>query len=236
MLSILLFSIPILSHIIFKKLEKKEDSEFITNFQFFLNKNIGNKCRVSSCIYCKSNNPVTKCPCKGFTPLKSKVTQISYNAKKLRKCDEEGYCAAGILLYFVEPQIESGDNNIKILMIEESRENKIAFNLPGGKRELSAENGILKIESSIETAVFEFIEEVSQCQTTPESELDNLFENYKISTVYWNCQAKYALYPIQIFPNKNNIQTNFINLKDINNINIHPFAKQMLEEVILPLN
>lgn len=214
MLSILLFSVPILSHYIFKNIE---------NTQTFSNKIIGEKNRVIRCIFCKKYCPVTKCNCGAFTALKNNITKVSYNAKILKTCDENGYCAAGILVYFVEP-----DDNIKILMLEEIRENKIAFNLPGGKREICEENGKFKIEDSIETAIFEFIEELPQ--------FEYLLKNYKISTVYWNCQAKYVLYPIRIFTDIKNIQKNFINLKDIDIENIHPFSKRMLEEVILPLN
>ena len=158
----------------------------VNNYEKLM-KNISRK---SGCIFCGSEISVTKCNCKSFSKIYIFLSKIPYTKLELFKCDSEGYRAAGIMLYNIIYE-EGVVKNIEFLMIKEKRKTSNKYNFPGGKREMVIDD-IERIESSHETAYFEFVEELVNYP-----ELIEMVNNSVIKYVHWSPTSKCAIYLIK---------------------------------------
>lgn len=87
----------------------------------------------SICAFCKHNVPLRKCRCGAFLKKKKKVAP-SYIASSLDSTEEDGFCAGGIVPYFVDK------NGCKhFLLLNETRSGVSALNFAAGGRESKTE-------------------------------------------------------------------------------------------------
>lgn len=138
------------------------------------------------CYKCPTKHRYKECPI--FSRFKKKCTTESYTSNGLKEEDKRGFCAAGIML-------KSKDY---FLFIKEKRKDSIKLNFPGGKRESFMENGSLRMESYLETASTEFVEEMSELVEDGENnQIIQKINEYILSNEYlktfWSGPSKYAL-------------------------------------------
>jgi hypothetical protein len=168
--------------------------------------------RFFDCCFCNQNHSMRKCY--NFQHIKDGITKSNYFDKtKLKPSDEAGFCAAGIIPYYVD-----SDNNKWVLMLIENRSteyNKTGDHIPGlnfvaGGRECiknTSTNNIVP-ETSYQTALGEFEEELSEILT------ENSFKLIKQEIVgssptfvYWSGVIKMALYGVEI---KTDLRTSLV--------------------------
>jgi hypothetical protein len=149
-----------------------------------------------SCSICKlKSHSVTKCS--GYLKCKKNLTTHSYvlaNSLNLKPNDEEGFCASGII-----PFVKNSDGLVHILMLKENRKGINGLNFIAGKRECVRKNGIIIPETSFETALHEFEEELGDILES--NCLANIIDEIKKSqpiTCFWSSSSKMALYSIEI--------------------------------------
>uniref|UniRef100_A0A6C0AEM1 Nudix hydrolase domain-containing protein n=1 Tax=viral metagenome TaxID=1070528 RepID=A0A6C0AEM1_9ZZZZ len=161
-----------------------------------------------------------------FIELRKKTSKKNYfveNFDNSRNEDFQGFCAAGVCI-----KTKSG----KFMMIEEKRDNKKSLNFLGGKRDyLEEEPGM--------TAIREFFEEIEYDRY--DKIFDDIFENMK--GVYWFAGSKYFLFVYEITEDDCDYLTKLlssnekIKFQEINkdtelNLILHPFAKDMMSEIL----
>lgn len=152
--------------------------------------------RVFECGLCNSkSHSITKCF--KYRELKKNLTNSNYinlNANKLNSNEENGFCASGIIPYV---KIE---NKVYLLVLVEKRQNKIGLNFIGGKRECIKENGIIRGETSWETAKNELSEELGEILRNETAQLiiEQITKCSVPNFVFWSGQSKMSLYGIKL--------------------------------------
>jgi hypothetical protein len=94
--------------------------------------------------------------CDKFKVLKDATNRQVYVDNSLDGKDEIGFTAANILPFH---QVDNSSDKL-LFFIEEKRGDITAFGIVGGKRESRMVNGIFRYETSLQTALAEFEEEV----------------------------------------------------------------------------
>jgi 8-oxo-dGTP pyrophosphatase MutT (NUDIX family) len=133
------------------------------------------------CLFCgiDRHTPV-KCPRKRY--LRDQCRDRK-DVKGIRPIERLGFCAAGFAIFDLERK--------HVLMIEELREGKRAYNLPGGKRDA-------EYETPLVTALRELREELYG--KTPRKEVISFFQellsdiSYRPPVVTWYAPGKYVLH------------------------------------------
>lgn len=175
--------------------------------------------RLKECIKCKKPVQVTKCEC--FKALKKSVSNTDYISRRLEENDENGYCSASIFLYTIKNRV------IEFVMINETREGKSYYNMPGGKREVLLIDGTKKIENSKETAILEFQEEIN------DKYLNECLASSKIQSVLWSSKTKSAIYLCQTTSTlKSSTNTKIFNSNNPNLDIIHTFTKNDITTIL----
>jgi hypothetical protein len=144
---------------------------------------------VINCGLCSEKHILKICPV--FSDHKKKCSKTNYIGK-LKNEDLNGFCAAGICLYY-----RTADGYFNILMIEETRNEIKKYNFLGGRRDFFS-------ETPYQTAIRELREET----TTIDGKqlLDNIFNEqliqmkHKISATIWSSGSKYCLFCIPVNP------------------------------------
>jgi hypothetical protein len=159
--------------------------------------------RFFGCYYCDNDHCVRKC--NHFKKLKDNVSFGNYiSDDKLKSYDEAGFCAAGIIPYFVDK-----NNNKWVLMLIETRAteyNKTRDYIPGlnfiaGGRECvkNTSTNVIVVEQSYETALNEFKEELSEILTEDSFKLlQQEIIGSSPTFVSWTGKIKMALYGVEI--------------------------------------
>lgn len=131
--------------------------------------------------------------CRLYKENKKHLSTKSYLERSLRSNDEIGFCAGGIIPYFI-----IGKDHY-IMCLEEKRDDVCALNFAAGGRECISINGIIRPETSIETAMNEFSEEVGDI-ISPESFIPffNMIQKTTRSKVFFSAQSKMVLYFVQV--------------------------------------
>jgi hypothetical protein len=149
------------------------------------------------CCLCKNNKHILR-KCTKFKKIKTLVTSQPYIKDKLETVDENGFCAAGILPYCII------DNKKYILLLKQKRFDfdkgiHLGLNFIGGGRE-SCYNGFsYRLETSLETALTEFIEEMTPLINKENTFIHCVKESMKnIKRVFWEPHTKYVLYPCEV--------------------------------------
>lgn len=244
-------------------LNKIKDKDIESNVS---DQNISNnKTRSFECCYCvnlSGSKSGSESICKTFVPhgltkcskyihLKSKISKTNYLLIKkyeLRKSEEAGFCASGIIPYTYNK------GKIYLLVLDEMRYGIRGLNFIGGKRECVKKGKFTRPETSFETALTELDEELGEI-LLPEckEEFVNFIKKVKIPKFcFWTGKSKMSLYGIKV-PNlfmsklilnnfdKNNCEAQgfkWIKLDDYigpdsnkeipGKINFHSYTKDML--------
>jgi len=169
------------------------------------------------CVICKLHNHKS-ISCFKYKNFKNKLTNnnyVLYNTLKLSQCDENGFCASGIIPY------TKVNNKIYLLMLKEVRQNKPGINFIAGKREnIYINYNNVRFETSYETALNEFEEELSALVTNKSlNELIKEIKNTSPNSCFWSYQSKMSLYSIEI----SNKFLNKLKIKKSINKNAEPF-------------
>jgi len=141
---------------------------------------------METCSYCSEIHEIKLCPVfKALRLATSKNTYTCYNGH-VKKEDFLGCCAAGVM-----PQIVK-DGRCYYLLAYECRNEIIAYNFLGGKRNK-------KSETPLKIALREFYEELSH--TDGSCLINNKTKSIigkmnKYNKVLWYGPSKYALYPM----------------------------------------
>lgn len=173
-----------------------------------INEEIKKTKRVFECCLCNKNHSITKC--EKYYEIKKDISKNNYiltKTNKIKKNDEKGFCASGIIPYV---KIK---NKIYMLVLIEKRDNSTALNFIGGKRECVKINNIKIIpETSFETAIHEFEEELSEILTknTFKDINDTINKNITPTFVFWSSECKMSIYGIKI-------SKKFLNYLKLNN-------------------
>ena len=181
--------------------KSKEESNESNNFKELIGIHRGKKC-------CDN----IKCGCVKLLIKNKPVTTSSYFMNSfVLKQDENHYCSAGVFLYYHE------NDEIEFLAIEELRNGEKKNNLPGGKREFKNHDKLI-LESSKETAYFEFMEELNDSTS-----LIFTFHNSTITELYWSHTSKAIIYIVKSdkpLPRSNlQINAKIINYNKIDGVN-----------------
>lgn len=174
------------------------------------------------CPFCTVKiNPV-KCKC--YAKIKSAVTKTSYFSNELMANDLTGFCSAAVFLYS-----PLKDGSIDFILIKETRNDVIGFNMPGGKREsvYDDEDDDIRYETSFETAVREFNEEIDDEYTLKS------FQNSRFEQVYWSpvSKASVYIYSTLILCKPNSSKVHLFNSKTFNMNDVHEFLKSDLDKI-----
>lgn len=200
--------------------------------------------------------------CAKFTALKAVTSKDMYYSYRLREADEAGFCAAAILPCCLVDDIKY------ILLTKEKRTTHsgemILFNFAGGKRDCvlyqpsklifkkdepdtKEENGLYTFETSKETAMSEFEEEVEPLLKKKDFHLMYREVNLKINsgnfTLVWIPKSKAVLYLVEVpsfcktYPcipkpdSKEAILFEWVSIADMNLNTAHEFVRPTLEYV-----
>lgn len=195
---------------IFYNSEKMDPYPKITQCHQNTSSNVDPQLRERKCPYCNSSNTdnytqsIRECKCGIFNKYKQKINKNFYISDSLRTEDEQGFCSAGIIPYFLD-----NDGTVFILLLQQFRRNKLGLNFAGGKRESYPDNnGILNLETSIQTAKCEFIEEVSCLINDRDTQLLNEIQESNLNKVFWTGKNKMALFFVKIKFDLNILQHN----------------------------
>lgn len=134
-----------------------------------------------------NNHMLKNCPVN--KSLKPNISRNPYFADCLQPCDEAAFCAAGIIPFYKE------NDDCFLLSVRETRHGIQALNFAAGKRECVQEGDETRVERSIETAMNEFEEEMSEVATS--QSLRPLLDDIRSARhcgVYLCPESKIALY------------------------------------------
>jgi hypothetical protein len=189
-------------------LEKMDPYPQITHCLQQLHSNVNPELRVRKCPYCNTYPPYTQsireCKCGTFNKYKQKINRNFYISDSLRPEDEQGFCSAGIIPYFLDR-----DGTVFILLLEQFRTTNLGLNFAGGRRESYPDNnGILNPETSVQTAKCEFIEEVSCLINDKDIQLLNEIQESNLTKVLWTGKNKMALFFLKVKFNLTTLQHN----------------------------
>ncbi|CAB4009645.1 ---NA--- [Paramuricea clavata] len=141
----------------------------------------------TGCMFCtgvpESQQSHQRRQCREFHQLKQKTSYKPYVKAKLRDQDEQGFAAAGFLLWK-----RKNENNLQVLMAREYRDGSDLLNFLGGKR-------LRKAESAIEVALRKVDMESGRQLSR------NAFEGMKHAPlVHWSGRSasKYALFLYEV--------------------------------------
>jgi 8-oxo-dGTP pyrophosphatase MutT (NUDIX family) len=185
--------------------ESKESKNVINE-----EKSTNKKRRVFECGLCQSKiHGITKCT--KYRELKNKLTDKDYllfKSNKLKYNEENGFCASGIIPYICV------EGKVYLLVLVEKRYKKIGLNFIGGKREcVEMDNDVIVGETSYQTALNEFEEELGEILTT--DSMNNMIKHLnkckKPKFVFWSGGSKMCIYGIK-FPE------HFLNSLELNNL------------------
>lgn len=188
-------------------LEKMDPYPQITQFSVQTHSNVDPKLRIRKCPYCNSypyTQSIRECKCGVFNKYKQKINRYFYISNSLRPEDEQGFCSSGIIPYFIDR-----DGTVFILLLEQFRKNSLGLNFAGGRRESYPDNdGILKPETSVQTAKCEFIEEVGCLISNNDVQLLNEIQQSNLNKVLWTGKNKMALFFVKVRFNLTTLQHN----------------------------
>lgn len=152
------------------------------------------------------------------------VSKDNYIGLDLRHCDQMGFCAAGIIPYFMQ----GGERYF--LLIQEERNSVWAWNAIGGKREPKPglHYGVDRLETYTETAHREFREECVSNKVSPYIR-DVVLKNHH-NAVFWSGKAKMALVLVEVEPMMSGLVYKWWSLNNPD-LCLHPFAKDILSSI-----
>ena len=186
--------------------------------------------REKICPYCNKVGikSFSDCTCGKFRRYKQKISQHCYFSNVLKIEDETGFCSAGILPYFVDT-----DGTIFVLFLLQSRFGKIALNFAGGKRDSQKYNETLVIpETSIQTAKYEFIEEIGELIDNEDNELLEEVLNSRLDKVFWTGKNKMAIYFLEVKYNLCHLKRRINQYSEAINYHIMPVQEMFLYKEI----
>jgi hypothetical protein len=157
---------------------------------------IANKKRCFTCCLCNSKQHGTRA-CIKFDNFRKNITNETYFANELHPSDIDGFCSAGIIPYCIDPCGEKF-----VLMLVETRQNKIGLNFIAGGRE-GLNDPLTKttyIEPPYVTAINEFKEELGEILEPKSYEsIKSAVINTEPSFVFWSSNpAKMALFAVKV--------------------------------------
>jgi hypothetical protein len=151
------------------------------------------------CPLCNTSNHDFR-SCNIFSILKRNTTKTMYCDKKLRPQDEAGFTAAAIIPMYtkcISPLAQR-----QILLTKERRGNIVKHNFAGGKRDSRAGENGFRFETSLETAIEEFSEEIEpllskENYTSFMMEIESALNNNRYEVI-WIPNSKAAAYIVQV--------------------------------------
>jgi 8-oxo-dGTP pyrophosphatase MutT (NUDIX family) len=169
----------------------------------YVDLSISNKVRCFTCCLCKdSSHVLRKCP--NFYDKKNSINRYNYIDNELKSNDKDGFCAGGIIPYYIDPE-----GNKWILMLIERRsseyysdgQEKIGLNFIAGGREgiTDPETNITIPENPYQTAINEFKEELGEILTPSSYQLIKTeVEISEPTFIFWSGQSKMALFGVNV--------------------------------------
>jgi len=154
-----------------------------------------------------------------------KLSKDIYFGTQLRENDEEYFFASGIIPYRII------NNEIEILLIKEYRSEKLLYNYIGGKRDCYKKGNTYRLETSKETMISEFNEEMRSL--LPEDEFINILRSIDKSNnknnVMWWPKSKACIYLILV---NNTISNNgWLKLNNIEETMVHIYVKPIISTI-----
>lgn len=178
---------------------------------------------VVTCVLCHKSHG-RRCP--AFMNVRYKISKNYYVAPKPTLEDEHGFCAAGILPYFVDPK----NNKKRYLVINESRKGVNGYNCVAGKRDplpgaVKMDGAIwTKLEPYRYTAHREFKEECRE-QQIPDFIRDAVLAQSDNARVLWDLNGM-ALLLVRVTPQPSG--SNYTWSSTQSHVKLHDFTRKAL--------